>query len=280
MFGYVCPVSSALDEAARTAFSASYCGVCRSMGIVARFTLSYECAFLAMLYDGLTSMPEISDRLCSAVPFRKKKMACGTNQQYAADINTLLSYYKFRDDVRDGGSLKARFLCAMLYPSKKAAAKRRVKAAGWIEDRLKELYRLEKLNCRDVDEPARIFAQLLQGVGAPGYDEEGALGRFFYDLGRWIYVIDALMDYQADQKAGRFNALAFHGSLEAARQATEFSLWHGLSRMETALFLLNPAEPALTVCKHILYDVLPGHTLRALGLQGGRKTESVSGTGR
>ena len=280
MFGYVCPVSSELDEAARTAFSASYCGVCRNMGFVARFALSYECAFLALLYDGLTSMPEIRSLACSAFPLRRKKIANGNYQRYAADMNTLLAYYKFRDDVRDDGGFKARLLCFLLYPAKKAAAKRQAKAAVWIEEKLSLLYDLEKQNCRDAEKLGDAFAQLLQGIGAPGFDKDGALGRFFYDLGRWIYIIDALSDYEDDRKSGRFNALIGYQTLPLARQAMEFSLWHGLSRMEAALMMLNPSEPALTVCKHILYDVLPAHTLRALGLQGGRDTESLSGSGR
>ncbi len=280
MFGYVCPVSDMLDEAAQTAFHASYCGVCHNMSIVSRFAISYECAFLALLYDGLSTMPPTCRRACHAVPFRRKTMALGDSQRYAADINTLLAYYKLRDDVRDHGSFKARLFCSLLYPSKRAVAKRQKKAAAWIEQKLSQLNELEQQKCHDVEALSVVFAELLQGIGAPGYDSEGALGRFFYDLGRWIYIVDALTDYKDDQRAGRFNALSGYPTIVKAREAMEFSLWHGLSQMEKQLELLNPTEPALRVCKHILYDVLPAHTVRALGQEGGRETESLSDTGR
>ena len=280
MFGYVCPVKDMLDVAAQGAYQAAYCGVCRYMGALSRFALSYECAFLALLYDGLTEMPFSCRHACRAIPIRRKQMALGNNERYAADVNTLLAYHKFRDDVRDHGGIKARFLCALLRPYSKAVARRQPQAAALIEEKLGLLYELEQQNSRDVEKLCEPFAALLQGIGAPGFDRDGALGRFFYDLGRWIYVVDALLDYESDKKAHRFNPLYGFDNLDTARKAMEFSLWHGLSRMELQLGLLRPIEPAQSVCKHILYDVLPAHTLRALGQEGGRETESLSGTGR
>ncbi len=280
MFGYVCPVKDMPDEAAQSAYQAAYCGVCRNMGVLSRFAISYECAFLALLYDGLTGMPTVCNRPCRAIPIRRKKMALGDNESYAADVNTLLAYHKFRDDVRDHGGFKSRLFCSLLSPYKSAVVKRRPEIAALIEEKLGILYELEQQNSHDVEKLCEPFAELLQGVGAPGFDKEGALGRFFYDLGRWIYIVDALLDYEGDLKANRFNPLFGYGSLNEARKAMEFSLWHGLSRMELQLEMLHPTEPTLRVCKHILYDVLPAHTMRALGQEGGRETESLSGTGR
>jgi hypothetical protein len=271
MFGYVCPVDKMLDEAAQTAFRASYCGVCKSMGMVSRFALSYECAFLALLYDGLTQAPPTVMRACRAFALRRKAMTLGENQRYAADVNTLLAYQKLADDVRDDGGFKARFYRTLLYPSMRKARKRLPAMAAHIENRLSELYKMEKAGNTDIEALRTAFAALLRGIGAPGYDEGGALGRLFFDLGQWIYTVDALLDYEADQKAGRFNALFGYPNLDAAREAVCFALWHSLSQIELSLQTLKPSEPAMTVCKHILYDVLPAHTLRALGQgEGGR----------
>ncbi len=281
MFGYVCPVDSMLDEAAQTAFRASYCGVCRCMGMMSRFALSYECAFLALMYDGLTTMPSYQCRACRGFPLRRKTMAVGTNQRYAADVNALLAYYKLRDDVRDDGGIKSRSLCLLLKPAMRRAQRHLPKVASHIREQMDFLYELENAKSTDIEALSHAFGLLLQGVGAPGFDRDGALGQFFYDLGRWIYTVDALLDYESDKKASRFNALSGYANLAESRKAVSFSLWHTLSQMELSLQALNPAEPALSVCKHILYDVLPAHTLRALGQgEGGRDSESLSGTGR
>ena len=79
-----------------------------------------------------------------------------------------------------------------------------------ISEYLKELQKKEKEQCGDIDEVADPFGKLLKTVfmaGAVGFSDadKKALAAFSYNLGRFIYIIDALDDIEKDIKNKNYN---------------------------------------------------------------------------
>ena len=79
--------------------------------------------------------------------------------------------------------------------------------AKLCEEKLSKITELEKARCASVDEPAKLFGELLGGIFAEGI--EGGDGKAMYSLGyhlgRFILAADAAEDYEKDRKSGSYN---------------------------------------------------------------------------
>lgn len=275
MFGYVGPWKAALTEDDSQRFGAYYCAVCKQMSRAARFTLSFDCAFLAVSLDACGKPCTCESRRCPVNPLKKKPMALCDATAYAADINTLLAYYNICDDIQDGGGWKKRIVKWILTPAYRRASKAREKEDAWIRDSLAMIRQGELERCDNSDAMAHAFAVLLQTIAAPGADRQGPLGRMFYNIGRWIYLVDAINDFHEDMKKKNYNVLALEWpDYETAREAMDFTLWHTLSEAETAMQTLVPHVSLRPIMENVLQVALPRATLAALG-EDGQQTESV-----
>ena len=134
MFGYVKPCQPQLRVCELEAYKAVYCGLCRqlgrSFGPLARFALSYDAAFLALMGMAVApGEPELPPGRCPFNP-AKRMAVCRENPSLAlaADTELLLLRWKLRDDLSDEGPgkrLLARCGLALLH----APAGRRPPAA-------------------------------------------------------------------------------------------------------------------------------------------------------
>lgn len=107
MFGYVTPDKPELKIKEFELFRAYYCGLCKTMGrssgILSRFALNYDSVFLALILSSLCrENVRIEKEICFANPVKKKYVARESKSlEYAADINIMLMYYKFKDNWAD-----------------------------------------------------------------------------------------------------------------------------------------------------------------------------------
>lgn len=275
MFGYVSPIESEMAPQDKAAFRAFYCGTCKQMGRLARMTLSYECAFLAAVRSGCGQALPVCRKRCPAKPFKKVEMVLDEQTQYAADVNALLAYYDACDKIDDGAGRLVRLLRFFLKPNVKKIRKRWPAVDATIRRQLAALDKLQKQNSADVDAAADTFAVLLQTVAAPGADGQGPLGRFFYNIGRWIYLQDAMNDFEQDVYDKQYNVLVnrYH-TIEQARDAMEFSLWHTLGEADVCIEQLHPGPQVAGIVEHMIACALPEKTTAALG-RGGDGAEPV-----
>ena len=176
LFGYVRPLEGQLRVCELEAYKAVYCGLCRqlgqSFGLPARFTLSYDASFLALL--GL-ALAKLRDNLTDEGPGRRLLARSG-----------LLLW--------DGAYRRAAARC----PEPDEAFRQMT-----MEQR-----ELEARSCQNPDEAAQPTAQALSAVLSALSDDEDqrrVLSRLGYLLGRFVYLADALDDLSADQKKGRYN---------------------------------------------------------------------------
>ena len=266
MFGYVRPALNLLSQEERDRYQSAYCGLCHAMGarhgFLARFTLNYDFAFLAILF----AQREEETRCCRcpAHPLRKgRTCACGSGMDVAADASMILTWQKLRDDVLDKSWLKglpARVLCMIF-----SRAYRRAKAvlprfAQQVEHSLEELHRLEAERSGQLDRVADTFARILMAA-APACGEVSrrrALEQMLYHIGRWIYLVDAWDDLEEDRLHGRYNPLdaRFDGQVGEHREYLATSMTHSL---KLAVSAGNLAEFGVwtAVVQHILYTALP-----------------------
>ena len=211
MFGYVTASLKELDKEAQERYGAVYCGICRRIrlqsGQVARLGLSYDMAFLALLLMSLYEPEEDrGEKACRLHPIRKRPWIDNRFVQYAADMNVALSYYNCLDDWEDDKKYSARLLARQFGKHLPEIAARYPRQCGAIEDCIRQLSDMEKARCANPDEPASCFGRLMGELLT--YEEDlwaPTLRQMGLYLGRFIYLLDAALDYEKDAKKGKYN---------------------------------------------------------------------------
>jgi len=229
MFGYVQPYKPELKIKEYDAYRGYYCGLCKAIRDkythAARFMLNYDCATLSLMISSMRDdMPRVCRERCIAGPLKKKTIVHAPSAEYAASVNVLLGYGKIRDTVRDEKKLFARLLSFLYRRDWKRARKDAPELASVFNERLDALHELEANGCTSIDAVASEFAHILAAVfsQAPGIDntQKKPLWHFGYNLGRWIYIADAVDDIEDDHKAGTYNVFlqAEYSDIKARKQ--------------------------------------------------------------
>jgi len=211
MFGYVTANWKELTREQQHRYRSIYCGICRGIrdqsGNTARISLSYDMAFLSCLLMSLYEPEEVSGKnACLIHPINHRPWIDNVFIRYGADMNVALSYYNCLDDWQDDGKRSAKLLSDVLgkyLPDIEARYPRQCEA---IRVCIAKLSRLETENCGNPDEPAACFGALMgellvwqDDLWAPALRQMGDA------LGRFIYLLDAALDYRKDQKKGKYN---------------------------------------------------------------------------
>ena len=211
MFGYVVANWKELTEDQQNRYKSVYCGICREIrersSQLSRMGLSYDMAFLALLLMSLYEpREEQGTKACSLHPIHPRPWTDSDAIRYCADMNVALAYYNFLDDWEDDHKQTARFMASRLQKYSESIAERWPRQCAAIEESLRRLSELEKENCDNPDLPADAFGDLMaelmvmkEDFWAPALRELGKA------LGRFIYLLDAVLDYDSDEKKGKYN---------------------------------------------------------------------------
>ena len=211
MFGLVGANIKELNKEEKCRYNAIYCGICRGIrdecSQVARLGLSFDMAFLAMLLMSLYEPEEISGkRACALHPIKPKPWVDNKYIRYCATMNVALAYYKALDDAQDEGGAKAKLQIGIFGRDMERIREEYPRQCDAMAENLAKLRQLETENCTNPDLPAGCFGDLLGEVFV--YEEDmwakylREMGR---DLGRFIYLADAAMDFSQDRKKGQYN---------------------------------------------------------------------------
>lgn len=271
MFGYIVPFVPELKVRELEQFRGYYCGLCRTLkaqyGKIG--VLNYDATFLYMLLDGLEEkMPQVRRAKCAVHPFSARGVLLGSHAEYAADVNILMAWAKAEDDCADEGGVRAGVHRSLLKAAYQRAEKRIPQATERMVRSREALDRIEKENSDMVDAACHPYADLLGEIFADGYVLKSHILRDLgYNLGRWVYMIDALDDMDEDAEAGRYNVFVNRArqlgqTTAQIRGDARFSLFYTLSQAQQALTRLQ-----LTKNGEILNNII------TLGLR--RQTDSV-----
>lgn len=284
MYGYVRTHTPELKVREQEYYRAIYCGLCRTMGQCtgqcSRLALSYDFTFLALIRLALEGKDvEISPRRCILHPMKKKPMADPNEPlSFCAYASAILAFYKIMDDRGDEhGHRKFKAVAATPYVK---AIRRRALKAGYreldesVKATMSAIKQLEDERVPSVDRPADLFGELTSQLLTYGLTGDPArvgrtLGRH---LGRWIYLVDAIDDYEEDKAQKRYNpfdCLWQGGEMTPERrQGLSAALMTELVGVEAALDLCDPGNTDTSnlwgAVRNILYLGMPATAHKVL----------------
>lgn len=256
MFGFVAADAGALSEEEKERYRAVYCGLCLALrdryGQLSRACLTYDLTFFVLLCNSLHEPVETkgaSHCVMHPAPAAPRPWARSTWTDYAADLSVALAYHKVLDDIADDGDLKAR-------AAERLLAGAYVRARTRIPEQCAEIERA-MATIRTIEEAGRSNEDALSGGAGTAcdspfsadatdtvlaFDPDAAahefgrmLGRLFTHnqgswtktmeelgrgLGRFIYLMDAAVDFDDDAASGSYNPFVALGSDAEAVRAT------------------------------------------------------------
>lgn len=227
LFGYIRVDRANLLGKEYEAYKGIYCSLCRQLGkdysVFARFILSYDCTFYAMLGLDLAEEPPCYQQgRCRFNPFKKCQYANTqtTALSSAAALSVISAYYKLKDNLLDSPWYK-RLLYRPIQPFfarwHKKAAKRYPDIERAVSKMMDEQLKAEQDPTCSLDLAAaptatmlgEMCALLVEIIPLRSKLDKGKTSRILhstgYFLGRWIYLTDAADDYEKDRKQHGFN---------------------------------------------------------------------------
>lgn len=286
MFGYVRVNSAELKVKEYELYRGAYCGLCRAMGKCtgqcSRMSLSYDFAFLVMARLALTDTEvSFSQKRCMAHPLKKRSVMDRNEQlDVCAYSAAILGYHKVRDDLDDERGTK-RLRARLMHPFVRSWRKKAIKAGmGELDEgvskKLAELSELEGRALPSVDEPARIFGEILSDIVSYGLtgDEQKIACHLGRSVGKWIYIVDALDDMDEDRQRQRYNPflLLYGGEPPSKQQLDSISdaLKLELLAAEAAMDLIKTdKKPIMNILENTLYLGMPDVVQKTLGKSDG-----------
>lgn len=213
MFGYVIADRQQMSDKEKGEYRSYYCGLCKEIqriaGLRGSAVLSYDCTFLYLLHSGLYE-PEntVSMEKCSVHPFRKHRILRNQIADYAASMNILLGYYNLLDDYRDLHDLKKKTLADYLGRYMDDIRARYPRQCEAVEKNIELITQAEIRHEENIDIAAGKTGQMLAEIFAMREDEwQNILRNMGFYLGKFVYVLDAYLDIEKDEKTGNYNPL-------------------------------------------------------------------------
>jgi len=219
VFGYVTIDKGELLYKDYETYKAIYCSLCKQLGkdysFLSRFILSYDCTFYALVALSVTDeCSGFRSGRCTFNPLKK----CNYLKKYdeslskAAALSVITAYFKLRDNIEDGNFFK-KIGCYMLMPFFSSWRKKAAKRYEEIDDAvaLMSKSQQEAEKCSDTysdraaDPTATMLSTVIKLIAPDDDSKRTAFSNFGYFLGKWIYLSDALDDYEDDIKHRNFN---------------------------------------------------------------------------
>lgn len=213
MFGYIQPDAPYLFKKDEKLYQALYCGLCKSIGKgcgqCSRSALTFDMAFMSALVHNIRHEDVNIKRAHCVLHLIKKRPIADVDEitVMLGCINTALAYFKLCDDKADGD--KKGVFRHLYKRGFKRAAKKHGEAVEIIRKYTSQLSELEKQGCDIIEMAAEPTAKMMEELSVYSLKEFSTpeTAGLFYDIGKWIYLIDALDDYDKDIKKRRFNVL-------------------------------------------------------------------------
>lgn len=258
MFGYVTADFRTLSPEQQHRYRSYYCGLCRCIGkefgTLPRLSLNFDSTFLAILLSSLYEPEEISGTGCCVVhPFKKNGYRVSDAVAYAAAMNIALMYYKCRDDWEDEKKLSANLFSAILKKRIPSISEQYPRQCNAIAQCIDALSLLESDNCLEPDYGAAQFGKLMEELFVWKSDRwEVPLRKAGNALGRFIYLMDAILDLPEDKKTGRYNP--FNSRIDTNIRRTYQSVLQIILGECTNSFEQLPLVEDLDLLRNILYS--------------------------
>lgn len=276
MFGYV-GITKDLEAGQRGLWQTFMCGLCFStkklFGNLPRMFISNDINFFNVLFHSVENVDvQLEQSRCFSHPVKKRSVLKPTFlTDKLAVANVVLTYWNVYDDVVDGGGTKkkaALFLFKNAYRKAQTQWKKLDEAICARYNRLREL---ERSGCTVLDEVAHSFAALSQDFCKLVLEEHSNehVETLCYNVGKWIYLIDALDDVQKDLKRKNYNpfvacyGLKSVGDLLKRQEEVNFVMYAVLNRIAQCFNDMNLSK-YICVLKNVLFESIREKTEQVL----------------
>lgn len=221
MFGYIYPFKPDLKMRYYDIFKSYYCSLCheikKNYGNIPRVSINFDTTFMAIFLDSFSNNKQtIQKKTCIIHPVEKKFIIKNNPSiNYASHITIILTHNKIIDDINDENNLFSRVIFPIFnkYIQKLPTQFDEIKKN--VSDNLNDLKKLETSdNEISIDEFSHPFANLTKNIFSFYAKFKNFNKDYFidmenigYNLGKWIYLIDAFNDMEKDFKNNSFNPI-------------------------------------------------------------------------
>ena len=220
MFGYVLPDKPNLYMRDYALFRAYYCGLCHAMkkesGQTARTSVNYDAAFINLLFSDIRGeKPKIVQKRCILNPKKRAVVDISETSREVARLNLILLGLKLQDDREDGE--KSLFKRLVFSRNVRKARAKSPELASFADECF--IRQREEEKCGGgLDAAAEPFSDMMKKTFGflAGEKKTESIESLGYLLGKYVYYMDALDDYDKDLKKNRFNAFYRAFSEESA----------------------------------------------------------------
>ena len=223
MFGYIKPDKENLYVKELNLYKAVYCGLCetikKKISCILPMTLSYDFVFLTMTRASLVGETSIVKKgKCKYNPF-KTVCYCIPEESalFAGRVALILTYLNILDDINDSDTaILKKLLYIPLSYYFKIKVKSLIKTCPEYNDiseitknKLSAMSQLEKEKCSDIDRLCELFGDIMSNILSYNLDEDklSIAKEIGSNIGKYIYLLDAIDDYERDKKKKTYNPL-------------------------------------------------------------------------
>jgi len=262
VFGYIRVAKPEMRIKEYDMYKAVYCSLCRKLnkeyGFISKFALNYDFTFTALLELSLNNnFSGTAKKKCTCNPFKKCNY-CVDDKAFdlSAAALIILSFNKFSDDINDEKGIKklAAFILKLLFSKAHKKAADKYPEIEKIATRyIKEQTICERnKNCSldDAAEPSSEMLSTLLPMCAREEKDKKVLSYLGRLLGRYIYLLDCLVDRRKDIKNGTFNPIKAMDEKEA------------IEKIKTQLYIvINEAEKSFELLSVLRFKNILGNLI-------------------
>lgn len=217
MYGYISCSRDSLNAEEQERYQEIYCGLCRKLGReygqLGRLSLSYDMTFLILFLSSLYEPEEKREPFrCGLHPRREKMAAENKFTGYAADMTIVLAYYKCLDDWKDENKRLKKMYASGIKGAFQRVREKYPRQCRGITEGIQRLDEIERTSVRNPDAAVNCSGRMLSELFVTEEDFwSGSLRDFGFELGKFIYLMDAAMDYDSDRRKHSYNPLICAG---------------------------------------------------------------------
>ncbi len=294
MFGYIKPDRDNLLVKELTLYKSVYCGLCsvlkKEVSFLLPLTLSYDFVFLSMVRGALTKDGiSVCKGRCKYNPLKKCTFAISSSStSYTAKTALILTYLKIEDDLKDGDvNVFKRLFYSLLHLHLKGKIKKLIRDEKeyenlylCVKEKLSVLSALERELSADIDKLCATFGDIMSRVLSFSLEgsEKAIAESIGFSVGAYIYLIDAIDDYEKDAKHGAYNPLLIkYGSVENVKKevnSLDITLSLYAKNASLAVALLDSGD-FTTIINNILEMGLGREAYKILTKNGERNDRSI-----
>lgn len=273
MFGYVKPDKAELKIKEYETYKAVYCSLCKTLGkeygLFSRFFLTYDATFFVLFFKSVfQTSPDCAHKgVCRFNPLKKCNYISEDEFfKKAAALTVIMFYYKLRDTLSDGTFLK-KIITYFIYPYIKIKFNKAARNYSQYNDIIKlQMERQTEIEQSDTDsvdlacDPSAKALSDIFSLDAENPELANPIKRTAYCVGRWVYLMDAFDDLEADVKSGAYNPFIAYYSIKNTEDISE-----GITKEIIGRIRLTANEAAVsfedinkscyrTVVENIIFD--------------------------